>query len=106
MYKLNITGDKGDFLFETMCETEHDAQIRAGEYLADKHVNLDGVKHIKIERIYIDETERYRKALEDIASQPKIESIGYGSEDNSFYVETAREALGWPTNIAKYDNPE
>lgn len=49
---------------------------------------------------------RYKDALLEIATQHKISSIGYGTEDNSFEVETAREALGMPLDIPKYDDPD
>ena len=53
-----------------------------------------------------EEYERYKDALLEIATQHKIDSIGCGTEDNSFEVETAREALGMPLDIPKYDDPD
>ena len=55
---------------------------------------------------YLGKIMRYKEALERIAKDRKITSIGCGTEDNSVYVETAREALGWETDIPEYDNPE
>lgn len=47
---------------------------------------------------------RYQDALKKIAFQPKIESMGYGCEDNSFEVETAREALCLPLDLPEFDD--
>ena len=53
-----------------------------------------------------EEYDKLKDALLEIATQHKIDSIGYGTEDNSFEVETAREALGMPLDIPKYDDPD
>ena len=49
---------------------------------------------------------RYKDALFDIATRQKVESIGYGTQDNSVEVDIAREALGMPLDIPKYDDPD
>lgn len=49
---------------------------------------------------------RYEDALKEIAACQKVNSIGCGSQDNSFEVETARTALGLPLDIPEYDNPD
>lgn len=48
---------------------------------------------------------RYQDALKEIACQRKINSLGYGTEDNSFEIEIAREALGLPLDMPEYDDP-
>lgn len=71
--------------------------------------NKDRIKRIKMDSDYaiiLGIALRYKDALVEIATQHKIKSLGYGTEDNSFEVETAREALGLPLDIPKYDNPD
>lgn len=71
--------------------------------------NKDRIKRIKMDSDYaiiLGIALRYKDALVEIATRRKIESIGYGTEDNSFEVETAREALGIPLDIPKYDDPD
>ena len=71
--------------------------------------NKDRIKRIKMDSDYaiiLGIALRYKDALVEIATQRKIESIGYGTQDNSFEVETARTALGLPLDISKYDDPD
>lgn len=71
--------------------------------------NKDRIKRIKMDSDYaiiLGIALRYKDALVEIATQHKIRSLGYGTEDNSFEVETAREALGMPLDIPKYDDPD
>lgn len=71
--------------------------------------NKDRIKRIKMDSDYaiiLGIALRYKDALLEIATQRKIESIGYGTQDNSFEVNIAREALGMPLDIPKYDDPD
>ena len=71
--------------------------------------NKDRIKRIKMDSDYaiiLGIALRYKDALVEIATQHKIKSLGYGTEDNSFEVETARTALGLPLDIPKYDDPD
>lgn len=73
-----------------------------------KRENKDRIKRIKMDSDYaiiLGIALRYKDALVEIATQHKIKSLGYGTEDNSFEIETAREALGLPVDIPKYDDP-
>lgn len=106
MWEVIVTDTNGGMLLESFTDDERSAQWKVGEYLSSKDVNLDGVKHIKIERIHIDNEKHYKEALELIAQQQKVASCGYGSQDNTYEVETARTALGLPLDIPEYDNPE
>lgn len=74
-----------------------------------KRENKDRIKKIKMDSDYaiiLGIALRYKDALVEIATQRKIESIGYGTEDNSVEVNIAREALGMPLDIPKYDDPD
>lgn len=71
--------------------------------------NKDRIKRIKMDSDYaiiLGIALRYKDALVEIATQRKIESIGYGAQDNSVEVNIAREALGLPLDIPKYDDPD
>ena len=71
--------------------------------------NKDRIKRIKMDSDYaiiLGIALRYKDALVEIATRRKVESIGYGTQDNSFEVETARTALGLPLDIPKYDDPD
>lgn len=74
-----------------------------------KRENKDRIKRIKMDSDYaiiLGIALRYKDALVEIATQRKIESIGYGTQDNSVDVNIAREALGLPLDIPKYDDPD
>ena len=71
--------------------------------------NKDRIKRIKMDSDYaiiLGIALRYKDALVEIATQRKIESIGCGTQDNSVEVNIAREALGLPLDIPKYDDPD
>ena len=71
--------------------------------------NKDRIKRIKMDSDYaiiLGIALRYKDALVEIATHRKIESIGYGAQDNSVEVNIAREALGLPLDIPKYDDPD
>lgn len=65
MYKVFITDmNDGMVLLESMADSERKSQKIIGDYFSDKDVNLDGVKMMKIERIFIDDKEFEIKKLE------------------------------------------
>lgn len=71
--------------------------------------NKDKIKRIKMDSDYaiiLGIALRYKDALVEIATRQKVESIGYGTQDNSVEVNIAREALGMPLDIPKYDDPD
>ena len=74
-----------------------------------KRENKDRIKRIKMNSDYaiiLGVALRYKDALVEIATRRKIESIGCGTQDNSVEVNIAREALGLPLDIPKYDDPD
>lgn len=108
MWKVIIKNkDTNMVLLESFnVDTERELNKRIADYFATPDLDLDGVKHMHIEKICVDNEKYYKEALEIIARQQKVDSIGYGSQDNSYVIETARAALGLPLDIPEYDNPE
>lgn len=65
MWKVIVTDMNGGMLLESLVKDERDTQKAVGKYLLDKEVNLDDVKYMKIEKIYIDEKEFEIKKLNE-----------------------------------------
>ena len=108
MWKVIIKDEDNNMaLLESFgSDTERDTNRIIADYFTRSDLNIDGVRHIRIEKICVDNEKLYKEALELIAQQQKVVSCGYGSQDNTYEVETARTALGLPLDIPEYDNPE